>query len=64
MLLLLPIVLWFVGIHRILWGGTTAVNQWLSMGRVAVTAVAGYISLVIVSGLTGALAGFVKRMAA
>lgn len=63
-LLWVPFVLWLVGMHRILWGGTTAVNRWLSMGRVAVTAVAGFISLWIVSGLTGVIVAIVKKVAA
>ena len=62
-LLLVPIIVWLVGAHRILWGGTAAANRWLSAGRIVVTAVAGYLSLMAISGLLGAIVGLIKRSA-
>ena len=62
-LLLLPIVIWLVGAHRILWGGTAPVNRWLSAGRVVVTTVIGYLSLMIISGLVGAIIALVEKSA-
>mgnify|MGYP001572463845 CR=1 FL=1 len=63
-ILLLPsIILWLTGMHRVLWGGATAPNQWLSIGRVVITAVIGFVSLGVVSGLTGAVIGLIKRAA-
>ncbi len=61
---LLPsMIVWLVGAHRILWGGAATANRWLSAGRVTVTAVVGYVSLMAISGLLGAVAGLVTRSA-
>ena len=57
------VILWLMGTHRVLWGGATASSQWLSIGWVVVTAVVGFISLGVVSGLTGAVIGLIKRAA-
>ncbi|MEJ2106747.1 MAG: hypothetical protein P8X48_05380 [Acidiferrobacteraceae bacterium] len=57
--LLIPIVVWLIGVHRILWGGTAAQNRSLSAGRVVVTVVLGYGSLMVVSGLLGGLVGLI-----
>ncbi len=59
--LLIPTIVWLVGAHRILWGGAITENRWLSAGRVALTAVVGYVSLMAISGLLGAIAGLIKR---
>jgi hypothetical protein len=60
-ILLIPLIVWFMGIHRILWGGAAAKNRLWSAGRVVVTIVLGYGSLVIVSGLIGGLAGLIVK---
>lgn len=57
--LLIPIIVWFIGIHRILWGGAAAKNRLWSAGRVVVTIVLGYGSLIVVSGLLGGLVGLI-----
>jgi hypothetical protein len=57
--LLIPIIVWLIGIHRLLWGGTAVQNRILSAGRVGVTAVLGYGSLLVVSGLLGGLVGLI-----
>lgn len=60
-LFLLPMIIWLVGTHRILWGGRLAESRWLNAGRIALTAVAGYVSLVIFSGLVGTVVALVKK---
>jgi len=62
-LLLLPIIVWLIGAHRILWGGTAPANRWMSMGRVVVSAVVGYLSLMAISGLLGAIIGLLNKSA-
>lgn len=59
---MLPVfVLWFLGMHRILWGGTDPQSRGHGWARAALTAGAGVISLAAVSGLVGFIAGLVHR---
>jgi hypothetical protein len=46
-------VLWFMGIHRLLWGGTAAQSRGLGMARAALTGAASFLSLMTVSAMVG-----------
>lgn len=59
---LLPtVILWLIGIHRVLWGGVRGTGTWGNLGRVAGTATLGYMSLAAVSALVGALAAVIRK---
>jgi hypothetical protein len=61
--LLIPIIVWLMGVHRILWGGAAAKNSLWSAARVVVTIVLGYGGLIVVSGLLGGLVGLIVKSA-
>ena len=59
---MLPVfIVWFMGVHRLLWGGTSAQTRGLGAARAALTGCVGFVSLGVISGLVGFLFGLLHR---
>lgn len=55
------LILWMVGVHYLLWRGIKSEVALINVGKVIITAVAGFASMLIVAGGVGAVAGLVVR---
>jgi hypothetical protein len=61
---MLPVfVLWFMGMHRVLWGGTIAQSPQLGAARAALTGGAGFLGLLAGSALVGFLMALIHKAA-
>ncbi len=57
---MLPVfILWFMGMHRVLWGGMAARTRGVGAARAAASGAVGFISLLAGSALLGFLLGLV-----
>ncbi len=53
------LILWFMGMHRVLWGGMAARTRGVGAARAAASGAVGFISLLAGSALLGFLLGLV-----
>jgi len=61
---MLPVfILWFMGMHRLLWGGIAAATRGLGAARAALTGGVGFLGLLACSGLIGFLAALIHKAA-
>lgn len=55
------LILWMIGVHYLLWRGVRSDVALINVGKVIVTAIAGFASVMIVGGSVGAIAGMIVR---
>jgi len=55
------LIVWMVGIHYLLWRGIKSEVALINVGKVIATAVAGFVSMMVVAGTVGAVAGMIVR---
>lgn len=56
------LILWMVGIHYLLWRGSASEVVLVNVGKVIITAIAGFVSMLVVAGGLGAFAGMIARL--